>query len=51
MEDMAFAHGLGCLVIEKPFEAKQLIDWLEIGEMRIDPERKLNNWFQQKLEK
>jgi YesN/AraC family two-component response regulator len=48
-EQMALTHGLGCFILEKPFEIKTLIMWLETCEMKIDPERKLNNWFQEKL--
>jgi hypothetical protein len=50
-EQRALALELECQVIEKPFETKPLIKWLEIGETQISPERILNNWFQEKLEK
>lgn len=50
-EQWALAHELECLVVEKPFEIEPLMKWFEIGEKQIDSDRRLNNWFQEKLEK
>ncbi len=50
-ERMSLARELGCFILTKPFDISLALKWFEDSEMKIDPERKLNNWFQEKLEK
>ncbi|HIE44472.1 MAG TPA: response regulator [Candidatus Omnitrophica bacterium] len=45
------AKRLGCYVLKKPFDPQELIDWLVECEKKIDPKRKLSDWFKFKDKK
>jgi DNA-binding NtrC family response regulator len=38
-----YAHKLGCRLFPKPFDLKQMLDWLDDCSKKIDTERKLFN--------
>ncbi|MCK5595123.1 response regulator [bacterium] len=39
------ANKLNTHIFHKPFELENLFSWLEACESKIDPERKLSDWF------
>ena len=39
------AQELGCCVFHKPFNLKEIIQWLDDCSKRIEPERVLSDWF------
>jgi YesN/AraC family two-component response regulator len=43
--DLQHAQELGCHVFHKPFNLKEMIQWLDDCGERIDHERKLSNWL------
>jgi CheY-like chemotaxis protein len=43
--DLQHAQELGCHVFHKPFNLKEMIQWLDDCSERIDHERKLSNWL------
>jgi DNA-binding NtrC family response regulator len=40
---LKYAQELGCRVFHKPFDLKEMLQWLDDCSERIDPERKLSN--------
>ena len=43
--DWQYAKGLGCHLFRKPFDLKEMLEWLDGCTEQIDTERKLFNWF------
>ncbi len=41
--DWQYAHKLGCRLFHKPFDLKELLEWLDDCGKRIDADRKLLN--------
>jgi hypothetical protein len=41
----AQAKRLGCHILRKPFDPDDLCKWLDKCEKKIDPDRKLSDWF------
>ena len=41
--DWQYAHKLGCLLFRKPFDLKEMLEWLDDCTKKIDVERKLLN--------
>jgi len=48
--EMYRAHELGCMTFSKPLRIAELIAWLNQCEKRIDPNRKLWDWLDNKAE-
>jgi YesN/AraC family two-component response regulator len=48
--EMNRAHELGCMSFSKPLRIAELIAWLNQCEKRIDPNRKLWDWLDNKPE-
>jgi CheY-like chemotaxis protein len=44
-EDISRAEKLGCKVFEKPFDRKELFQWLDEIEKALQSERQLCNWL------
>lgn len=42
--DIQYAEELGCKIFSKPFDMKELLDWLEHCRKKIDPKRVLSDW-------
>jgi DNA-binding response OmpR family regulator len=43
--NLKYAQELGCRVFHKPFDWKQMLQWLEDCRKRIKPERKLSSFL------
>jgi CheY-like chemotaxis protein len=43
--DLQHAQELGCHVFHKPFNLKEMLQWLDDCSKRIEPERVLSDWF------
>ena len=43
--DLQHAQELDCHVFHKPFNMKEIIQWLDDCSKRIEPERVLSDWF------
>ena len=41
--DWQYAHKLGCKLFRKPFDLKEILEWLDDCAKRIDADRKLMN--------
>ena len=39
------AKAIGCEIFDKPFDFAKLTAWLDECEKRIEPNRKLSDWF------
>jgi CheY-like chemotaxis protein len=48
-EDVYRAKSLGVNIFKKPFELKEITNWLDQIEKNIDPKRKLSDWFLNKM--
>ncbi len=44
-EDVLRAKSLGIKIFKKPFNLREITDWLDQIENDIDPKRKLSDWF------
>ena len=44
-EHVAKATALGIKLFKKPFQIKEIIEWLDQVETEIDPQRKLTDWY------
>ena len=42
--DWQYAHKLGCRLFRKPFDLKEMLEWLDDCAKKIDTERKVLNW-------
>ena len=43
--DLQCAQSLGCQIFQKPFDIREIVQWLDNCQMRIDPLRDLSNLF------
>jgi CheY-like chemotaxis protein len=43
--DKDHADRLNCRTFHKPFDPSEMLDWIEEGKKRIDPNRRLTDWF------
>ena len=43
-----YAREIGCRLFRKPFDLKEMLQWLEACAQKIDSERKLFHWNQNK---
>ncbi|MDY6855412.1 MAG: response regulator [Thermodesulfobacteriota bacterium] len=50
-DEMSKAKSIGCKIFIKPFKIKVLIQWLDEVEARIEPNRKLSNWWKEDYKK
>ena len=46
--DWQYAHKLGCQLFRKPFDLKEMLEWLNDCSKKIEPTRKLLNWNRNK---
>jgi DNA-binding response OmpR family regulator len=46
--DWQYAHKIGCKLFRKPFDLKEILEWLDDCVKKIDTERKLFNWSRNK---
>jgi DNA-binding NtrC family response regulator len=46
--DWQYARILGCQLFHKPFDLKEMLEWLNDCAKKIDPTRKLFNWNRNK---
>ena len=46
--DWQYARKLGCQLFCKPFDLKEMLEWLNDCAKKIDPTRKLFNWNRNK---
>ena len=45
---VTYAKALGCKIFKKPFKIDEFFNWLDECERRLDPKRKLSDWFKHK---
>ncbi len=46
--DWQYARKLGCRLFGKPFDLKEMLEWLVDCSKKIDADRKLFNWSRNK---
>ena len=47
-KDVLRAKSIGLKLFRKPFSIKEILEWIESTEKKIDPNRKLSDWFLEK---
>ncbi len=50
-DNISRAKGMGVKLFKKPFRVEEIYDWLDRIESGIDPERKLSDWFVERISK